>query len=221
MGQAFHTDGQHRGRREFARRFAGVRVFASPRGVLMALKRFASVFCVVVLSTAGAWAGDKIDSLVASTSSVLAVPYSNSLPSSTGVVEIEPLIHARMNDGLRESVETAFEIAAQRAKDVGSCAELFSEFEVGAVETLGSAFYVPVLSYRDVKEYCDRNLAFTTVGARVTYICPDFEGLSDQDAAKVIIHEALHSAGLEESPQYRRAKTSREIDSMVVKNCRF
>jgi len=187
----------------------------------MASKRFASVFCVVVLSAAAAWAGEDNVSQVASTTSVLAVPSSNSYPSSTGVVEIEPLIHSRMNDGLRNSVETAFEIAAQRAKEVGSCAELFSEFEVGAVETLGSAFYVPVLSYRDVKEFCDRNLAFTVVGSRVTYICPDFEGLSDQDAAKVIIHEALHTAGLEESPQYRRAKTSWEINSMVAKNCQF
>jgi len=187
----------------------------------MALKRIASAVFVVVLSTAGAWAGDKIDSQVASITSVLAEPSSNSLPSSTGVVEIEPLIHARMNDGLRESVETAFEIAARRVKEVESCTALYTELGAGAMETLANAFYVPVLSYRDVKEYCDRTLAFTMVGSRVTYICPDFEGLSDQRAAKVIIHEALRNAGLKEKPQYPRAKTSHAIDLMVAKNCQF
>jgi hypothetical protein len=187
----------------------------------MGSKRSAFVVCVVVLSTVGAWAGDKTDSHVASTTSVPAVPSSNSLPSSTAANEIDPWIHPRMNDGLRDSVEMAFEIAAQRVKEVESCAELYTELGADAMETLANAVYVPVLSYRDVKEFCDRNLAFTFVGSRVTYICPDFESLSEQRAAMVIVHEALHNAGLKEKPQYARAKTSHAIDSLVAKSCRF
>ena len=124
----------------------------------MGSKRFPSVFCVVVLSTASALAADNIDSHVASTTAVLAVPSSNSLPSSTGVVEIEPWIHTRMNDGLRDSVEVAFEIAAQRVQEVEACAELFTELGVDAMDTLGSALYMPLFTYRDIKEICGRRI---------------------------------------------------------------
>lgn len=190
----------------------------------MGARRFTTVFCLVVLSTAGAWAADNIDSHVASTTAVLAEPSSNSLPSSTGVVEIEPWIHPRMDDGLRARVEMAFEIAAERVQEVEACAELFTEFGVDAKETLGSALYWPVISYRDVKKICGRRtLAFTFVDSPLTFMCPDFEGVSDQRAAQIIIHEALHNAGLKEKPQYAGvgAKSPAAIDSMVAKSCNF
>ena len=190
----------------------------------MGAKRITTVFVVVVLSTAGAWAADNVDSPNASTTTVLAATSSTSLPSSTEVVAIEPRIHTRMNDGLRDSVDVAYEIAAQRVQEVESCSDLFSGLGVDALETLASAHYMPVFSYRDAKELCGgRTLAFTVVGSPLTFICTDFERLSDQDAAKIIIHEALHTAGLKESPQYRGRgiKTSREINSMVAKSCHF
>ena len=188
----------------------------------MGATRFTTVFCVVVLSTTGAWAADDVDSAITSTKTVLAAASSNPLPTFTRVVEIEPWIHTKMNDGLRNSVEVAFEIAAQRVQEVEACSELFAEFGVDAVETLGSALYMPLFSYRDVKELCGRrNLAFTFVGSPLTFICPDFERVSDQRAALIIIHEALHNAGLEESPRYSGAKTAYAINSMVTKSCNF
>ena len=129
-----------------------------------------------------------------------------------------------MDDGLRARVEVAFEIAAQRAQEVEACAELFSEFWADATETLGNALYWPIRSYRDVKERCGRrNLAFTQVGSRLTFICPDFERVSDLRAAQIIIHEALHNAGLKEKPQYAGVgvKSPAAIDSMVAKACGF
>ena len=190
----------------------------------MGTKRFTTVFCVVVLSTAGAWAADNVDSPKASTTAVLAAASTTSLPSSTEVVSTEPWIHTRMNDGLRSSVEVGYEIATQRVQEVESCSDLFAELGVDGKETLASALYWPVFNYRDAEKLCGgRNLAFTVVGSTMTFICADFDRLSDQDAAKIIIHEALHTAGLKESRQYRGRgiKTSREINSMVAKSCNF
>jgi hypothetical protein len=126
-----------------------------------------------------------------------------------------------MNDGLRNSVEVAFEIAVQRVQEVESCSDLFEQLGVDAMETLDRAVYMPVFSRHKVKKTCGRNLAYTFVGAPSTFICPKFERVSDQHAAMVLIHEALHTAGLEEAPTNPGAKTSQQINSMVAKNCHF
>jgi len=136
-------------------------------------------------------------------------------------ISVEPWIHGGMDEGLRDSIEVAFEIASQRVQDVQSCSDLFAQFGVNAMETLDRAVYMPVFSSHKVKKVCGQNLAYTFVGAPSTFICPKFERVSDQHAAMVIIHEALHTAGLEEAPTNPGAKTSQQINSMVAKNCHF
>jgi hypothetical protein len=208
------------------------RVSAAPREVLMGASRSIACGIVSVFCAVSAWAEDGIDQKVASTSSTVVVPAAadasvegaaHQLSTEEGAL-LQPWVHPRMNDGLRARVEVAFEIAAQRVQEAEACAELFSELGVDAAETLGSALYWPVMSYRDVTELCRRrNLAFTFVGSPMTFVCPDFERVSDQRAAMVIIHEALHNAGLKERPQYAGVgvKSSAAIDSMVAKACEF
>jgi len=69
----------------------------------MRAKRFTTVFCLIVLSTAGVWAADNVESFGTSTGTVPAAASSSSLPSSTKLVEIDAWIHARMNVGLRST----------------------------------------------------------------------------------------------------------------------
>jgi hypothetical protein len=205
---------------------------ASPREVPMGASR--SIACVVVsvFVAVSAWAAEGNDQMVvdnrspvvASAEGGVSVEHAAHRSSAAGGAPLRPWVHQRMNDALRDRVEVAFEIAAQRVQGAEACAQLFVELEADASETLGSALYWPVLSYRDVKELCGRrNLAFTRVGSRLTFICPDFERISDLRAAQVIIHEALHNAGLKEKPQYAGAgvKSAAAIDSMVAKACGF
>jgi hypothetical protein len=193
-----------------------------------------SIACVVVsvFCAASTWAADGVDQNVASTDSAMVIPSSavasvdggaHQLSTEEGA-PLQPWIHSRMKGDLRARVEVAFEIAAQRVQESEACTELFTELGVDAMETLDSALYWPVKSHRDVTELCrGRNLAFTFVGSPLTFICPDFKGVSDQRAAQVIIHEALHNAGLKERPQYKGfgVKSSAAIDSMVAKACKF
>ena len=193
-----------------------------------------SIACIVLLAMfpVSTRAADGVDPNVAGTNSAVVLPAAADSPvegaayqlSTEEEAPLQPWIHVRMDDGLRDSVEVAFEIAAERVQEIEACSELFAELGVDATETLSRALYWPVKSYRDVKERCRRrNLAFTSVGSRLTFICPDFEGITDQRAAQVIIHEALHNAGLKERPQYAGAgvKSSAAIDSMVAKACKF
>jgi hypothetical protein len=205
MGQAFHNNGQHRGRRESPRWQLEVRVTASSREILMGMSR--SIPCVLVLvsSVVTTWAADSIEMQ----------------SSSVAMEALQPWIHGGMNNGLRDSVEVAFEIAAQRVQEVETCSDLFTELGVDAMETRDRAVYMPVFSSQKVQKVCGRNLAYTFVGAPSTFICPKFERVSDQHAAMVLIHEALHTAGLEEAPTTPGAKTSQQINSMVAKSCHF
>jgi hypothetical protein len=67
---------------------------------------------------------------------------------------------------------------------------------------------------------CERGYAATIVGAPSTFVCRNFQHLSDERAALVLIHEALHHAGLTEYPQDPEAMTSARINRMVDKSCR-
>jgi len=57
------------------------------------------------------------------------------------------------------------------------------------------------------------------VGGGPVRVCRDFSRLSDSQAAMVIIHEALHHAGLTEYPQDPNGMTSNQINGMVAEQC--
>jgi len=60
--------------------------------------------------------------------------------------------------------------------------------------------------------------ASTTVGSYVVYVCPGFTNSAEGMAADYLIHEMLHSLGLDEYPA-QGAKTSQQITQEVVEAC--
>jgi len=95
-------------------------------------------------------------------------------------------------------------------------------FELGAdgIEILGNTTFYVANTWSEVK-ICDRAVAFTKVGGRRTWLCRNFASLWDLDAAAVILHEALHQAGLGEWPLDRRGRKSRDITTDVRRRCGF
>jgi hypothetical protein len=61
--------------------------------------------------------------------------------------------------------------------------------------------------------------AFTNPNWKYVYLCAKFGDVTAKRAAELVIHEALHSAGLLESPPYDGALTSSQIDAQVRENC--
>jgi len=152
-------------------------------------------------------------------------------PASVGVTAViggadreapvEPWIHSNMPADVREKLQAAVRIAADRIEEVEECGELFSRLNADGKEMLKATLYIPVSSYNRKDGICRRAAAYTKVGARSTFICPEFSRLSDERAAMFVVHEALHHAGLTEKPQYRRGMTSLAINSMVGRSCGF
>jgi hypothetical protein len=59
------------------------------------------------------------------------------------------------------------------------------------------------------------------VGAAPTFLCTGFSSLTDEHAALVLVHEALHHAGLTESPSDPSGMSSAAINEMVRTACGF
>ena len=51
-------------------------------------------------------------------------------------------------------------------------------------------------------------------------ICPAFASLKAHEAGIILIHEALHTAGMTERPSDPRALTSVQLTKLVERRCR-
>jgi hypothetical protein len=140
--------------------------------------------------------------------------------ASAPTAEALPWIHPSMPDQVREKLESAYEIAVQRVTDVPQCAELFTHLGADPLATLQSGLYFPASPARETS-MCRRAMAQTYVGDAPTWICRRVSSYSDERVAVVVIHEALHHAGLTERPHDKNAMTSGAINTMVAKNCRL
>jgi hypothetical protein len=180
----------------------------------MPARRSAAVLCFVVLSVSVARAADEVDTSVLSTEGELASAAAVQSP------EITPWIHPSMPSAVEEKLTAAFEVAIKRVAEVPQCEALFTNLGADPFETLKTGLYFPATPARETSA-CKRSCAQTFVGDAPTWICRRITGYTDEQAAMVVIHEALHHAGLPEKPHDRKAMTSAEINDMVRTNCRL
>jgi hypothetical protein len=175
--------------------------------------------CVVLISAGGSWAGDIAEASARVAPAAVTSAVSNGAVGNEG--PIVPWIHPKISADLREKVQSAVRIAAARIEEVEACGDLFTDLGAQGGETLNATLYFPVSAPNRRDGICRQAAAYTKVGAKSTFICPEFSRLSDERAAMFIVHEALHHAGLSEKPLDRRGMTSLEINTMVGKKCRF
>jgi hypothetical protein len=146
-------------------------------------------------------------------------------------VPIEPWIHHKMAPDVRTKLETGFELAINRVREVETCRELFTRLGEDPIQILETGLYFQVDSYYREIRLCGRDVAsnakqahtlsYTKVGGAPTWICRNFASVSDEMASITVIHEALHHAGLTESPVDKTALSSVEITEMVMSACGF
>lgn len=112
-------------------------------------------------------------------------------------------------------------IAESRIRLLPACRQMFSDLGHDGLDRLGGTRYTSA-SLIEEKRFCrDRASAFTAVGHPVTRLCRSFARLAPDRAAAVLLHEALHFAGMTESPADPEALSSAEINHLVEKSCRL
>jgi hypothetical protein len=131
-----------------------------------------------------------------------------------------PWISHTMPESVQEKLQTAYDIAVTRVREVPQCAGLFSSLDAAGSEALTRTLYYPANPHLE-KKLCRGASAFTRVGVSQTYVCRRYSSLNTDYAAMLLVHEALHHAGLTERPQDRRAMSSKEINEMVTEACGF
>jgi hypothetical protein len=179
------------------------------------------VLCVVLaaLTISPAWASDAIDSVPPASGVGDATPR-DFVVSSNLADHFDPRIDGGMSDNNRERLVSSFQIAIDRVRQVPECRDLFTDLGADAVDMISKIYFTPIGIYGARANICNGTVAYTLVGGGpTTWLCRDFSRLTDKNAAMIIIHEALHHAGLTERPKDPKGMTSAGINRMVSKRC--
>lgn len=132
-----------------------------------------------------------------------------------------PWVQPKTDPRLREKIAAAARLAALRIEEIPECAEMFSALGADGIDVLQSTLYFPINHPIRRVDFCPMNMAYTFVGGPATWLCPDFKRLPTERAALILIHEALHHAGLSEHPVDPDGMTSPAINKMVKRRCGF
>lgn len=109
--------------------------------------------------------------------------------------------------------------AVTRVRENSGCADLFARLGHDGQRMLARTHYFGQ-KHTMARNRCALGAsAYTWVGASDTILCDSFGSLMTPQAMLVLIHEALHFAGLPEYPPYPGAMTSLEINAMVKERC--
>jgi hypothetical protein len=141
-----------------------------------------------------------------------------SLAASATAGVAAPRASGRLAKPVRSKLESGFELAIERVQTEPRCAELFAELGADGAELLATTMYYPA-DLKLERDLCSGALAYTVVGGAPSWLCRRFRRLSDEKAAHVLLHEALHRAGLDEFPHDPQAMTPAAIDEMVHEAC--
>jgi hypothetical protein len=138
--------------------------------------------------------------------------------TSADVALLEPWVGKNVPPRAHRSLTSAFALAVERLRNRSECQRLFDELGADGLEVLARSLYYGVPLPRE-RTICRQTSAFTNVGGRVTRLCRSFSRLRDDQAAVVLIHEALHQAGLTEKPMDPQALDSAQINELVTDHC--
>jgi hypothetical protein len=100
-----------------------------------------------------------------------------------------------------------------------TCRALFERLGADGVEKLTTTLYYAATNRLENSACTSGCVALTMVKSPQTRLCRAFRKLSTEWAAMLLIHEALHSAGMGEKPHDPSGMTSREINLLVLRSC--
>lgn len=119
---------------------------------------------------------------------------------------------------LQGKLKSAYLTAVDRLRRDSRCRALFVPLEADGVEMLERSVYARADAGMEAT-WCRRAVAGTSVGKKMVFLCRRFASLPVYEAATILIHEALHRAGMSESPLDRGCMTGDEISEMVREAC--
>ena len=129
-----------------------------------------------------------------------------------------PWVSRTVAPPLHSKLEAAFRLAARQLRTEPTCRELFSELGTDGVEVLSATLYYPA-SLEMERRVCPHANAYTVVGGAPTWVCRRTLLLSDRRVARILVHEALHHAGIDEQQHDPSAPSSADLNDLVEAAC--
>jgi hypothetical protein len=134
-------------------------------------------------------------------------------------IDLRPTFSPLLHGTTRRKLSHGYALAAGRVRNQPSCRSLFSKLGADGLDLLEETLYLPA-SKRSERRICNHaSRTFTRVGSDVTMLCGNFEDLPDRVAAVLLIHEALHFAGLDDEKHDPDGLSSKEINTMIEHAC--
>jgi hypothetical protein len=132
----------------------------------------------------------------------------------------KPTVTGNLLVPVRKQLSLGFFLAQMSIRAHPNCAALFSRLGANGLEVLAKARYNGA-NFDKSSDACGKGgvAAYTKVGSHLIRLCPGFGVLSVPGAALILIHEALHSAGLSEKPADPNGLTPQEINLTVTVSC--
>lgn len=118
----------------------------------------------------------------------------------------------------QQRVDEGKALADDRLCNLPACAQLFAQFDKDGRNIIGSTTYLNGRPTTTCQEHLDWGM-WTNVNSNTVYLCNAFDTASEGGSATLLIHEALHSAGLNEYPGDPNGMTSAQINDMVQAAC--
>jgi len=146
-------------------------------------------------------------------------PTPGAVAAAHGPAALSPRVIGELPTLVRYRLDRAFPIAVESVREVASCRDLFAGLGADGLERLSRTIYLPPQP-GEGRTCRGRVTAFTGVGQPHTRLCPAFADLSTDQAVTIVLHEALHFAGLDERPHDPGGLTPLQINRMVESACR-
>jgi hypothetical protein len=132
----------------------------------------------------------------------------------------EALIVGGLDERASRKLQFAYSEALRRVSERENCRALFADLGADGIEMLSTTVYRPAATGKQLQICRSTDApAFTVTGQPNTRVCKSFARLSKHQATMVLIHEALHYAGLGEWPVDPDGMTPWEINRMVLRAC--
>jgi len=142
------------------------------------------------------------------------------ITTATATARATPWISSSLPAPVRSRIEASFQVASQRIVEAPECGALFADLGADGIEMLSSTLYYPA-SAANEKKLCGGAWGYTTIGSAPTFLCRKFSRISEKRGAMILIHEALHHAGMVEFPNDPKGLTSKAINNLVEGACRL
>ena len=135
--------------------------------------------------------------------------------------EHTPRISGKLFPPALMMLHEAFPVAIDRIRKNPECRDLFARLGSNGLEKLAASSYSRTTLVTE-QAICQRGaVAYTYVNTPDVHLCRRFASLNVNQAATILIHQALHFAGLTERPADPQGFHPREIDDMVREACDF